>query len=74
MVTCRLCGDLVVRWLGLVRVTQWGGVLTGLGMLGAIGAPNVTAAAASFAWVGVANTIPVLFSAAGRNGPAGWRW
>jgi Major Facilitator Superfamily len=73
MVVCRLCGDLAVRWLGPVRVICWGGMMTGLGLLGAIVSPSVTAAAISFAFVGlgVANTIPVLFSAAGRNGPAG---
>ncbi len=56
-----------------MRVIQWGSVLTGLGLLGALVSPTVTAAAISFALVGVgvSNTIPVLFSVAGRNGPAG---
>lgn len=73
MVACRLAGDFAVRWLGPVRVIGCGGVATGLGLLGAAISPNVTMAAASFALVGlgVANTVPVLFSAAGRNGPAG---
>jgi MFS family permease len=73
MVACRLCGDHLVRRLGPVRVIQSGAALTGIGLLGAILSPSVAAASASFALVGlgVANTIPVLFSAAGRNGAAG---
>ncbi len=73
MVVCRLCGDLVVRRLGPVRVIQLGAVLTGIGLLGVILSSDAAAASASFAvvGVGVANTIPVLFSAAGRNGAAG---
>lgn len=73
MVACRLCGDFAVRRLGPVRVIRWGSAVTGLGLLGVIISANVTAAAISFALVGVgvANTIPVLFSVAGRNGPAG---
>lgn len=73
MVACRLCGDFLVRWLGPARVIRCGSVVTGLGLLGATISPNVTTAAASFALVGagVANIVPVLFSVAGRNGPAG---
>jgi hypothetical protein len=50
-----------------------GAALTGIGLLGAILSPSVAAASASFALVGlgVANTIPVLFSAAGWNGAGG---
>ncbi len=73
MVICRLCGDHVVRRIGPVRIIRLGAVLTGIGLLGVILSPNAAAASASFALVGVgvANTIPVLFSAAGRNGAAG---
>ena len=73
MVVGRLCGDAVVRRLGPVRVIRLGAVLTGLGLLGAILAPNAAAASAGFALagIGVANTVPVLFSAAGRNGAGG---
>jgi len=73
MVAGRLCGDLAVRRLGPVRVVRWGSAMAGLGLLGATAVPDATAAAAGFALVGIgtANTIPVLFSAAGRNGPAG---
>ncbi|MBV8616621.1 MAG: MFS transporter, partial [Acetobacteraceae bacterium] len=73
MVVCRLCGDRVVRRLGPVRVVQAGAALTGVGLLGAILSPGPAAASASFALVGlgVANTVPVLFSAAGRKGAAG---
>ena len=73
MVAGRLCGDLAVRWLGPVRVIRWGSAVAGFGLLGVAAAPDAMAAAAGFALVGIgtANTIPVLFSAAGRNGPAG---
>lgn len=55
MVAGRLFGDLAVRRLGPARVVRWGSAVAGLGLLGA----------------GTANVVPVLFSAAGRNGPAG---
>jgi len=73
MVVGRLCGDRVVRRIGPVRVILLGSVLTAIGLFGAIVSPGIAAASASFALVGlgVANTIPVLFSAAGRNGAAG---
>lgn len=47
--------------------------MAGLGLLGVTAAPNATVAAAGFALVGIdtANTIPVLFGAAGCGGPAG---
>jgi len=73
MVACRLCGDRLVHRLGSVRIVQAGAALTGVGLLGAILSPGAAAASASFALVGfgVANTIPVLFSAAGQKGAAG---
>jgi len=73
MVAGRLCGDLAVRRLGPVRVIRWGSAVAGLGLLGAAALPNAMAAAAGFALVeiGTANTVPVLFSAAGRKDPAG---
>jgi MFS family permease len=73
MVAGRLCGDLAVRWLGPVRVIRWGSAVAGFGLLGAAASSDATTAAAGFALVGIgtANTVPVLFSAAGRNGPAG---
>lgn len=73
MVVGRLCGDQAVRRLGPARVVWWGSAVAGLGLLGAAASPNATAAAAGFALVGlgVANVIPVLFSAAGRDGSAG---
>ena len=72
MVAGRLCGDLAVRRFGPARVVGWGSVLAGLGLLGTVASPSVAAAAAGFALVGlgVANIIPVVFSAAGRGGPA----
>ena len=73
MVAGRLCGDLAVRRLGPARVVWWGSAVAGLGLLGAAASPNAMGAAAGFALVGIgtANIIPVLFSAAGRSGPAG---
>ena len=73
MVVGRLGGDLAVRRLGPARVVWWGGAVAGLGLLGAAASPNAIGAAAGFALVGIgtANVVPVLFSAAGRDGPAG---
>ena len=77
MVACRLVGDQIVRRLGQTRTIQYGSLLAGAGLLTAILAPNVPVAnipiaAAGFALVGlgVANTIPILFSLAGQKGAA----
>ena len=72
MLACRLVGDYIVRRLGQTRTIQYGSLLAGTGLLAAILAPNVPVAAAGFALVGigVANTIPILFSLAGQKGPA----
>ena len=73
MLVCRLVGDRVVRRLGPALVVRLGGVLTAAGLGVAVWADGVAMAAAGFALVGVgvANTVPVLFSAAGRRGPGG---
>ena len=73
MIAMRLLGDLAVRRLGAAQVVRWGSALAGAGLVGALASSNIWLAAAGFALVGVgvANTIPVLFTAAGRHGPAG---
>ncbi len=73
MLVCRLWGDQVVRALGPALVVRLGGLLTAAGLGLAVVADGVWLAAAGFALVGVgvANTVPVLFSAAGRRGPGG---
>ena len=73
MLLCRLAGDGAVRRMGPVQVVRWGGAITAAGLLGAVLSNGVWTAAASFALVGVgvANTVPVLFNAAGQRGAAG---
>ncbi len=73
MVVFRLVGDRLVRMLGPVRVVVWGGVVAALGLVVAIAAPWVALASVGFGLVGfgVANIVPVVFSAAGRAGAAG---
>ena len=73
MVVMRLTGDWVVRRLGAVAVLTGGAVLAGAGVLAAVAAPVWWAAAAGFALVGVgvANVVPILFTAAGREGAVG---
>ena len=73
MIAMRLFGDLAVRRLGAAQVIRWGSALAAAGLVGALASSNIWLAAAGFALVGVgvANTIPVLFSAAGRHGSTG---
>ena len=73
MVVMRLVGDALVRRLGPVRVVAGGGAVAGVGLAVVLLAPGVWLAAAGLALVGVgvANIVPVLFSAAGARGAAG---
>ncbi len=75
MVICRLFGDPVVARIGGTRTIIGGGLLTALGMTIAVVSPNPFISAAGFALVGIgiANVVPVAFSAASRtpNLPAG---
>ncbi len=78
MVAMRLCGDAVVRRLGPPRVLVAGALLAAGGLLLALAVPGLWSAVAGFALVGagVANIVPIVFSAAGRpsvdgGGPAG---
>ncbi|WP_114945691.1 MFS transporter [Microvirga calopogonii] len=68
MTVCRFMGDFVVRHLGRVRTLQLGGLLSAFGLALAMLLPQPLPAAFGFALVGVglANTVPVLFSTAGQ--------
>lgn len=73
MVVMRLTGDALVRRLGARSVLCGGAALAGCGLLVALAAPGLWLSAAGFALVGVgvANIVPIVFSAAGRDGAAG---
>lgn len=64
----RLTGDLVTRRLGGRNTLRYGAALAALGYLLAVFAPFGWAALGGFAiiGIGIANVVPVLFSAAGR--------
>lgn len=73
MVACRVFGDLLVRRLGGPAVVRLGGLVAACGLAGAVLSRDAASAGVCFALVGagVANTVPVLFSAAGSRGAAG---
>jgi len=68
MTICRFMGDFVVRHLGRVRTIQLGGLLSAFGLALAMLLPHPVPASIGFALVGIglANTVPVLFSTAGQ--------
>jgi len=68
MTVCRFMGDFAVRHLGRVRTLQLGGLLSAFGLALALLLPQPLPAALGFALVGIglANTVPVLFSTAGQ--------
>jgi MFS family permease len=68
MTVCRFMGDFVVRHLGRVRTLQLGGLLSAFGLAFAMLLPQPLSASIGFALVGIglANAVPVLFSAAGQ--------
>jgi MFS family permease len=68
MTVCRFMGDFVVRHLGRVRTLQLGGLLSAFGLALAMLLPHPLPASIGFALVGIglANTVPVLFSTAGQ--------
>jgi fucose permease len=75
MAAGRLAGDALVRRLGFARVLRGGAALAALSLAGLLLAASVPVALAGLALVGagVANAVPLLFSAAGRTrapGPA----
>ena len=73
MIGMRLVGDGLVRRLGPSRVVRWGSVVAAGGLLVALYSPGLVWASVGFALVGagVANIVPVVFSAAGKLGAAG---
>ena len=69
MAACRVVGDAFVRRLGAVRVVALGGLLSAAGLAAVLAAPALTTAVVGFICVGIglANVVPVIFSAAGRT-------
>lgn len=69
MAACRFVGDVSVRRFGSEKVTTLGGLVAAMGLALVLGLPNIVTACVGFALVGVglANVVPVIFSAAGRS-------
>ena len=69
MAACRIVGDVSVRRFGSSRVVAFGGLIAVTGLALVLSWPTVLAACVGFAMVGVglANIVPVIFSAAGRS-------
>ena len=69
MASCRMVGDLSVRRLGSRIVVAIGGLLAATGLALVLGLPSAMTACLGFALVGIglANIVPVIFSAAGRS-------
>jgi len=72
MVIGRLLGDRVTAALGPVRIVRYGSLIATAGFALACALPWATTAMAGFVLVGLgaSNIVPVLFSAAGRQGTA----
>jgi predicted MFS family arabinose efflux permease len=69
MAIVRFAGDAVRNRIGAVRTLRISALIAGAGLLAALMAPDVPLAIAGFAFagIGVANMIPVIFSAAGNH-------
>jgi len=69
MAACRVIGDVSVRRLGASTVVGLGGFLAASGFALVLGLPSVWTAVVGFVLVGLglANIVPVIFSAAGRS-------
>ncbi|SAL80250.1 transport protein [Caballeronia terrestris] len=69
MAACRIVGDVSVRRFGPGTVVAIGGLIAATGLALVLGLPNVVTACVGFALVGIglANIVPVIFSAAGRS-------
>jgi fucose permease len=69
MTTGRVLGDRVNRRIGPVALLRWGAVLTGgpLAAMLLVGAPAAALAGLFAIGLGVANGVPLMFSAAGRQ-------
>ena len=70
MIVARLLGDEWVRRFGPRRVLQAGTCLAAAGVALAIAVPAAGPVGFGLVGLGVANSAPILFSAAGRAGPA----
>lgn len=68
MAIMRFAGDGVRNRFGAVTTLRWSGLVASVGLMGAALAPNEAAALAGFflAGLGVANMMPIMFSAAGN--------
>ena len=68
MTVCRLTGDAIIRRFGRVRVLAVGAALSAFGIALAVTVPLGEAGVLGFAILGLGagNTVPILFSAAGR--------
>jgi MFS family permease len=71
MAACRIIGDVSVRRLGSSAVVALGGFVAASGLALVLGFPSAFTACVGFALVGIglANIVPVIFSAAGRSTP-----
>lgn len=69
MAVMRFAGDGVRNRFGAVATLRWSSLIAALGVMGAALAPTDMLAIASFAFagLGVANMVPILFSAAGNH-------
>jgi MFS family permease len=69
MAACRIVGDASVRRLGSSKVVVLGGLVAACGLALVLAVPSITSACVGFALVGIglANIVPVIFSAAGRS-------
>jgi fucose permease len=69
MTTGRVVGDWINHRIGPVALLRWGALLTGipLGAMLLIGEPAVALAGLFLVGLGVANGVPLMFSAAGRQ-------
>jgi MFS family permease len=72
MAAMRFCGDAVRNRVGAVPLLRASGVTAAAGMSLAALAPSAPLATLGFAitGIGLANIVPILFSAAGRHGGA----
>jgi MFS family permease len=70
MVAGRLGGDWFVARFGQARTVRYGGLVSAVGIVGALLAPHPLASAAGFGLVGIglSNVVPIVFSAAARLG------
>ncbi len=69
MAVMRFAGDSVRNRMGAVKTLRISGLIAVVGLLGAAIAPNDSVAIASFAitGIGIANMVPIMFSAAGNH-------